>query len=74
MRYKLTAILEQDDDGVFAYCPELKGCHTQGDTVEEALVNLKEAAELYLETLKPADFRKLGKKTVLATSLEVARG
>ena len=36
---------------VFAYCPELKGCHTQGDTVEEALANLREAAGLYLETL-----------------------
>jgi len=30
---------------VFAYCPELKGCHTQGETVEEALTNLREAAE-----------------------------
>ena len=46
MTCKLTAILEQDRDGVFAYCPELKGCHTQGDTVEEALANLQEAAEL----------------------------
>lgn len=72
--YKLTAILEQDADGVFAYCPELKGCHTQGDTLEEALANLQEAAELYLETLKPAELRRLGKKTVLSTALEVSRG
>jgi len=47
--------LEQDKDEVFAYCPELKGCHTQGDTVEEALVNIREAAGLYLETMKPAE-------------------
>ena len=33
MTCKLTAIIEQDKDGAFAYCPELKGCHTQGDTV-----------------------------------------
>ena len=71
---KLTAIIEQDKDGVFAYCPELKGCHTQGDTVEEALANLREAAELYLETLKPAELRRLNAKTILATSLEVAHG
>lgn len=71
---KLTAIIEQDQDGVFAYCPELKGCHTQGDTVEEALSNLREAAELYLETMKPAELRRLRSKTILATSLEVARG
>ncbi len=34
---KLTAIIEQDRNGAFAYCPELRGCHTQGETVEEAL-------------------------------------
>src|SRR5207245_11647579 len=70
MTSKVTAIIEQDKDGVFAYCPELKGCHTQGDTVEEALTNLREAAELYLETLKPAELRRLNDKTSLATSLE----
>ena len=72
MTCKLTAIIEQDKDGAFAYCPELKGCHTQGDTVEQALANLREAAELYLETLKPAEVRRLNAKTILATSLDVA--
>ena len=72
MTCNLTAILEQDKDGVFAYCPELKGCQTQGDTVEEALSNLREAAELYLETLKPAELRQLRFKTVLSTSLDVS--
>ncbi len=72
MTCNLTAIIEQDKDGVFAYCPELKGCHTQGETVEEALVNLKEAAELYLETLKPSELKKLRAKTILSTSLEVS--
>jgi len=74
MTFKLTAILEQDKDGVFAYCPELKGCHTQGDSVEAALANLREAAELYLDTLKPAELRRLNAKTILSTSLEVAHG
>jgi predicted RNase H-like HicB family nuclease len=72
MKCRLTAIIEQDKDGIFAYCPELKGCHTQGDTLEEALANLKEAAELYLDTLKPTELRRLGGKTILATSLEIA--
>jgi predicted RNase H-like HicB family nuclease len=35
----------------FAYCPELQGCQTQGDTLEEVMSNIKEAIELYLETL-----------------------
>ena len=74
MTCKLTAIIEQDADGVFAYCPELKGCHTQGDTVEEALANLREAAGLYLDTMKPAELRRLSAKTILATSLELACG
>ena len=52
MTCKLTAIIEQDQVGLFAYCPKLKGGHTQGDTVEETLANLREAAELYLETLE----------------------
>jgi predicted RNase H-like HicB family nuclease len=74
MTRKLTAIIEEDKNGVFAYCPELKGCHTQGDSVEEALANLREAAELYLETMKPSGLRRLSTKTIFATSLEVAHG
>jgi predicted RNase H-like HicB family nuclease len=70
----LTAIIEQDKNGVFAYCPELKGCHTQGDTLDEAISNLREAAELYLETLKPAELQRFKGKTILATSLEVSCG
>jgi predicted RNase H-like HicB family nuclease len=51
MSYKISAVIEKDDFGYYAYCPELKGCQTQGDTFEEALANIKEAVELYLETL-----------------------
>jgi predicted RNase H-like HicB family nuclease len=72
MTCKLTAIIEKNKDGIFAYCPELKGCHTEGDTVEEALANLREAAELYLETLKPAELKQLSRKTIFSTALEVA--
>jgi len=74
MTCKPTVIIEQDKDGAYAYCPELKGCHTQGDTVEEAFTNLREAAELHLETMKPSELRSLSAKTILATSLEIARG
>jgi len=71
---KFTAILEGDQDGYYAYCPELKGCQTQGDTVEEALANLREAAELYVETLSPDELETLtaGPRTILSTSLEVS--
>jgi predicted RNase H-like HicB family nuclease len=51
MRY--TVILEREDDGGYhAFAPALKGCHSQGDTLEEARANIQEAMEAYLESLK----------------------
>ena len=45
---RLTAILYRDDEVYVAECPEV-GTASQGDTIEEALANLREATELYLE-------------------------
>lgn len=47
-----TAVLEQDkkDGGFVAIVPALPGCISEGDTFEEAVGNITEAAELYLET------------------------
>ncbi len=46
-------IVEQDEDGVFvAECPSLPGCVSQGSTRREALANVKDAMEGYLESLK----------------------
>lgn len=44
----LTAVLHKEDDLYVAECPEV-GTVSQGHTVEEAVANLKEATELYLE-------------------------
>lgn len=47
---KIKIVLENGMDGyTTAYCPALKGCVTQGKTEEEAIKNLKEAIELYLD-------------------------
>jgi predicted RNase H-like HicB family nuclease len=47
---KLTVVLEaQEEGGYTAYIPSLPGCISQGETKEEALKNIKEAIELYLE-------------------------
>ena len=48
----LNAVIEKDEFGYFAQIAELKGCVTQGKTYEEALSNIQEAAELYLESLQ----------------------
>ncbi|MBW2670690.1 MAG: type II toxin-antitoxin system HicB family antitoxin, partial [Deltaproteobacteria bacterium] len=55
---KLKIVLEKGMDGyIVAYCPALKGCVTQGRTEEEAINNLKEAIELYLEA-DPRDIKR----------------
>jgi predicted RNase H-like HicB family nuclease len=47
---KLKVIIEKGEDGYFvAQCPSLKSCWSQGKTEEEALKNIREAIELYLE-------------------------
>ena len=49
---KYTVILEKgQESGYVAYAPALRGCVSQGQTREEALANLKEAMQLYVETL-----------------------
>jgi len=57
--YIFKIVVEQDafEDGRIAYhasCPALKGCHTWGHTYQEALVNIREAVELYVEDLREA--------------------
>jgi predicted RNase H-like HicB family nuclease len=51
MRY--LAYLQQDEDGIFlATCPSLPGCVSQGATRSEAQANIREAIELYLQSLQ----------------------
>jgi predicted RNase H-like HicB family nuclease len=47
--YNLPIIIEKDEDGYLAYCPELQGCYTQGDTYEEALANIEDAIALHIQ-------------------------
>jgi len=50
--YRFTAIFEKEDDGGYhVLCPTLPGCHTQSETIEEGISNIREAIHLYLETL-----------------------
>jgi len=57
--YIFRVVIEEDTtvDGTLAFhasCPALKGCHTWGHTAEEALANVREAIELYIEDLREA--------------------
>jgi predicted RNase H-like HicB family nuclease len=52
MTHRYTLVLERDPDGGYhVFCPALPGCHSQGDTVDEAITNGTEAVEAYLESL-----------------------
>jgi predicted RNase H-like HicB family nuclease len=52
-RMKYRVLIERDEDGVFvAHVPSLPGCISQGDTRHEAVTNIREAIELYLESLE----------------------
>jgi predicted RNase H-like HicB family nuclease len=72
MSYKVSVVIEQDDHGYYAWCPELPGCQTQGDTFDEIMANVREAVELYLETLDPEQRDACLSKEILTTSVEVA--
>jgi predicted RNase H-like HicB family nuclease len=51
--YNYTVIIDREEDGGYhAFCPALPGCHTQGDTYDEVIKNIRDAIKLYLESLK----------------------
>ncbi len=70
--YRLSVVIEKDVDGYFAFCPELQGCYTQGDSYEEALENIKDAIRLHLEDrIKDGEAIPMA-ESISLTSLEVA--
>lgn len=53
---QFTAIIEREDNGYVSLCPELD-IASQGDTVEQARINLAEALELFFETADPSEIK-----------------
>ena len=72
MAQKATVIIEKDKEGYYAYCAELEGCQTQGETLEEVLRNIKEAIALYVSTLTEEEKQSLLSREVLTATVEVA--
>jgi predicted RNase H-like HicB family nuclease len=69
--YNYTVLLEKEQDGGYhAFCPILKGCHSQGDTFEEAIDNITEAIELYLESLM-TDNQPIPKEDLIVKPLSI---
>ena len=68
---QFNAIIEHDQDGFFAYIPGLKGCVSQGNTLEETLVNIKEALELFIADMDEDEKKLSIKKDYFITPIEV---
>jgi predicted RNase H-like HicB family nuclease len=71
MTRKASVLIEKDEHGFYAWCPELKGCQSQGTTIEDALANIREAIELYLETLSEDERDASLSREILTTTVEV---
>jgi len=70
--YNYTVIFEKEIEGGYhAFCPILKGCHSQGDNFEEAVENITEAISLYLDSLKE-DQLPIPKEDLIFKSVQIA--
>ena len=73
MNRKLTAIIQREDDGYVALCPEVDVV-SQGDTVAEARDNLEEALTLFFETASTEEIEGRLRDEIYVTQVEVAVG
>jgi len=71
MLKQLTAIIEREGDGYVSLCPELD-IASQGNTINEARENLREALELFFETAAPEEIQQRLHEEVYITRLEIA--
>ncbi len=70
---RFTAMIYREDGGYVALCPELDVA-SQGDSVEDASANLREAVELFLETADPSEVEGRMREEMYVTALEVTAG
>jgi predicted RNase H-like HicB family nuclease len=73
MTRQFTAIIEREDNGYVALCPELD-IASQGDTIESARANLQEALRLFLESASPEELKQRLREEVYVTRVEVVVG
>ena len=73
MHKHLTAIIEREGQGYVSLCPELD-IASQGDSIEEARVNLREALELFFEIASPEEIHTRLHEEVYVTRVDVAVG
>ena len=69
--YHFAIVVEKDKEGYFAYCPQLQGCYTQGETFEEAVENIKDAIKLHIEDRLANNESVTSSEIVSLSSVEV---
>jgi len=70
---KLTAVIEREGDGYVSFCPELDVA-SQGETIESARDNLREALELFFESASPEEVKQRLREEVFITQVEISVG
>ncbi len=56
-KYHFPILIEQDEDKIYIVsCPVFKGCHSYGNTVDEAMKNIQEVIEMCLQEEQPNSF------------------
>ncbi len=73
MTQRLTAVIQREDDGFVALCPELD-IASQGDSIESARENLREALELFYECASEEEIQRRANSEIFVTQVEVAGG
>jgi predicted RNase H-like HicB family nuclease len=71
-KYHFAAIIEKDEDGYYAFCPDLQGCYTSGETFEEARANLADAIRLHIEDRLASGEEIRVSESINLTTVEVA--
>ncbi len=70
--YRLSVVVQKDAHGYYAFCPELQGCYTQGDSYEDVMENLRDAILLHLEDRIENGEEIPTVESITLTSLEVS--
>ncbi|HDQ26652.1 MAG TPA: type II toxin-antitoxin system HicB family antitoxin [bacterium] len=69
--YRISVVVEKDKDGYYAYCPDFRGCYTQGETYEDVIANIRDALKLHIEDRLESGEKVPDMELINVTSLEV---
>jgi predicted RNase H-like HicB family nuclease len=70
--YRFSVVIEKDNDGYYAFCPDLQGCYTQAESYEEAIANINDAIRLHVEDRLAAGEAIPENRQISLTTLAIA--